>query len=84
MASIRSTNTVSVLFFFQIFASEILQFVRGDDETVECVFGRDDNDEYEYLNKVRWEGFVFCATQMNKSISFSEAVLGLPAFSTWW
>ena len=71
-------------FFFQLIASEILQFKLSADGMVKCVFGRDNLDEYEHLNKLNWEGFTFRTMSSNKVLGFAQSVLGRPAFSRWW
>ena len=63
-------------FFFQLIASEILQFELSDDGMVECVFGRNDLEEYEYLNKLNWEGFTFRTMSSHKELGFAQSVLG--------
>ena len=64
--------------FFQLIASEILKFELSADGMVECVFGRNELDECDYLNKLKWDGFT-----SNKVLGVAQSVLRRPAFSRW-
>jgi len=63
--------TMSAL-FLQLIATEILEFESSADGTVECVFFCDAKGEYNYLNKLNWEGFIFRTKSSNKVLGFAQ------------